>query len=100
VSNILDLRYESVTTVTSVAFLTERGLFTIHFYAPADHVESLAPVYEHIIDSVRFDAELQYQPRPIDRMPPKLPLILLVSAAAIAVGGAILSLYQRKRRQQ
>ena len=83
-----------------MAFLTERGLFTIHFYAPADHVEALAPVYEHIIDSVHFDGELKYRPRLIDSVPPKLPLILLASAAVIAIGGAILSVYQRKRRQQ
>jgi hypothetical protein len=100
VSNTLVLRYESETTVTSVGFLTERGLFTIHFYALTDHLESMTPVYEHIIDSVRFDAELDYRPRMIDRLPPTLPLVLLASAAAIALGAVILSLYQRKRRRQ
>jgi hypothetical protein len=99
-SNILDLRFERKTIVTSVAFLTERGLLIIHFYAPAEQVEAMAPIYQHIVDSVRLDTEIQYRPRLMDRVPPKLPLILLALAAIIALGAATLSVYQRKRRQQ
>jgi hypothetical protein len=100
VSNVLDLRYEKETTVTSVAFLTEHGLMTIHFYAPSEQVGTMAPVYQHIVNSVHFDTELRYRPRLRDYLPRKLPLILLAFAAVIALVGAMLSVYQRKRRQR
>jgi hypothetical protein len=97
--NTLDLSYESEIIVESVAFLTERGFFTLHFYVRASQLDDMAPIYTRIIDSVRFDDELRYQPRLSDRLPSPSPLILLVSAFVIAVGGIAVHLIQRRRRQ-
>jgi hypothetical protein len=98
-SNTLELSYEGETSVRSFAFLTERGLFTIHFYARAAQSETMDPVYVRIIDSVRFDDELKYQPRLTDYWPPPPPMILLTAAALIAVGAIALHLLQRRRGQ-
>jgi hypothetical protein len=97
--NTLDLSYESEIIVESVAFLTERGFFTIHFYVRASQIDDMAPIYTRIIDSVRFDDKLRYQPRLSDRLPSRTPLILLVSAFVIAIGGIAVHLIQRRRKQ-
>jgi hypothetical protein len=97
--NTLELGYESKTTVESVAFLTERGLFTIHFYARTAQIDAMSPVYARIINSVRFDEELRYQPRLTDRLPSRLPVILLACAALIAIGATAAHLSRRRRRQ-
>lgn len=97
--NTLDLGDESDITVESVAFLTQRGLFTIHFYHPTAQIDQMAPVYARIIDSVRFDDELGYHPKLSDRLPPRAPLILLVCAVAIAVGGLAVHFIQRRHHK-
>jgi hypothetical protein len=97
--NTLELSYESETSVESVAFLTERGLFTVHFYARASRAGAMAPIYARIIDSISFDDELRYRPRMTDRLPSRLPLILLASAALIAAIAASVHLLQRRRRK-
>jgi len=94
--NTLDLSYESETTVESIAFLTERGLFTIHFYVRTSQVDTMAPVYAHIFESVHFDDDLRYRPRLSDRLPARSPLILL--AAAILIGLAAISFHLSQRR--
>jgi hypothetical protein len=99
IRNTLDLSYESEITVESVAFLTERGLFTIHFYARASQIDAMAPVYSRIIDSVRFDDELRYRPRLSDQLPSRTPLILLASALVIAIVGIAIHLIQRRHKQ-
>ncbi len=97
-SNTLDLSFEGETAVRSVAFLTERGLFTMHFYAHASKIEGIEPLFEQIIDSVRFDEELAYRPRLSDLWPPRPPTILLAVALLIAVVAATLHFLQRRHR--
>jgi hypothetical protein len=93
-SNTLDLSIEGETSVESVAFLTERGLFTIHFYAHASEISAMAPIFEHIARSVRFDEELAYRPKLTDRWPPR-PTTLFLLAALIAA--AVLSAHLLRR---
>jgi hypothetical protein len=83
-ANTLDLRIEGETAVETVAFLTERGLFTIHFYAHASESAAMDPIFEHVTRSVRFDDELAYRPRLADRWPPR-PIAFFLLAAVIAV---------------
>ena len=97
--NTLELRYEPETVVESVAFLTQRGLFTIHFYSRAAQFDTMASISDRVIDSVRFDDELRYRPRLIDRLPARSPLILVASAALIAIVAAVIDLVRRRRRQ-
>jgi hypothetical protein len=85
-SNTLDLNFEGETAVETVAFLTERGLFTIHFYAHVSEIAIMAPIFEHVTRSVRFDEELAYRPRLADRWPPRpINLFFLASLVAITV---------------
>jgi hypothetical protein len=97
--NTLDLSFEAEITVESAAFLTERGLFTIHFYARTSDIDVMDPIYSRVIDSVRFDDELRYRPRLSDHLPPRTPLILMLSALVIAVGGIAVHFIQRRRNQ-
>jgi hypothetical protein len=97
-SNTLDLSIEGETSVESVAFLTERGLFTIHFYAHASEISSMAPIFQHIAHSVQFDEELAYQPKLTDRWPPR-PTTLFLLAALIAVAVLSVHLLRRGRGQ-
>jgi len=94
-ANTLDLSFEGETSVDSVAFLTERGLFTIHFYAHASRSETMNPVFDHIVHSVRFDDELRYRPRLADHWPPR-PAILFLAAALIAAIAAFIRLFRRR----
>lgn len=99
VRNTLDLSYESEATVESIAFLTELGLFTLHFYVRTSQIDEMASVYAHISQSVRFDDNLRYRPRLSDRLPSRFPLILLAAAVSIALGAIAVHLSQRRRRQ-
>jgi hypothetical protein len=96
-TNRLDLSFEGETTVDSVAFLTERGLFTIHAYVKASEAENMEPIVAHVIDSVRFDQELAYRPRLGDHWPPR-PATLFLLAALIVGAAAALHLLRRRRR--
>jgi hypothetical protein len=95
-SNTLDLSIEGETAVESVAFLTERGLFTIHFYAHASEISSMAPIFDHIARSVQFDDELAYQPRLTDHWPPR-PTTLFLGAILIALAVLSADLIRRRR---
>ena len=94
-ANTLDLRFEGETSVESVAFLTERGMFTIHFYAHASQTEVLKPLFDHVVHSVRFDDELRYRPRWADRWPPRPPILFFMAALIVAIAASIL-LYRRR----
>ena len=96
-ANKLVLKTEGKVLVRSVSFLTERGLFTLHCYAQAPQATVVAPIFDRIIDSVRFDDELRYQPRWVDRWPPKPSTIAYGAAALIAMA---LLLYQVRRRRR
>lgn len=98
-SNTLDLRIEGQTSVESVAFLTERGLFTIHFYSRASEIGSMTEIIEHVTRSVRFDTDLAYRPRLADYWPPR-PTTLFLLAAVIAVGAGVVHFFRRRGRER
>jgi len=97
-ANKLVLKTEGKLSVSSVSFLTERGLFTLHCYAHAPQATAVAPIFDRIVDSVRFDDELRYKQRCVDRWPPR-PSTVAYSAAALIAIILILSLIRSRRRQ-
>jgi len=97
-TNALDLAIEGRVSVTTVSFLTERGVFTVHCYAGAAQAEAMAPIFDRVIDSVRFDDELRYKPTLGDRWPPRPSTIAYVAAALIAII-LVLSLIRSRRNR-
>ena len=95
VTNILDLTVEGIVRVDTFSFLTERGLFTIHCYAPASQTDVYAPLFADIIASVRLDEDIAYRPRLADRWPPTPATIAF---AAAALGTAVLLVLALRRR--
>ncbi|MCG6950592.1 MAG: hypothetical protein LJE93_16890 [Acidobacteria bacterium] len=83
-SNTLDLKFEGETSVESVAFLTERGLFTVHFYADASQTARTDPLFRRISESIRFDEELAYRPHLTDLWPPSPSTVFFLLAALVA----------------
>jgi len=98
VTNTLDLKYEGKVLVKSVSFLTERGLFTVHCYALISQQAAMNPVFEGILDSVRIDESIRYQPRLGDRLPPTPALISYAIALIFAVLVLVVLLVQRRQR--
>jgi hypothetical protein len=97
-TNTLDLAFEGRVSVTTASFLTERGLFTLHCYAGADQAPVMAPLFDRIIDSVRFDDELHYQPKLGDRWPPRPSTIAYGAAALIAIILIFIVIRSRRHR--
>ncbi len=97
-TNLLVLETEGKVSVRSVSFLTERGLFTLHCYAYAPQATVVAPIFDRVIDSVRFDDELRYQPRCIDRWPPRPSTVAYGAAALIAIILVLRLIRSRRRR--
>jgi hypothetical protein len=95
--NTLVLSLEGKTSVKSVAFLTERGLFTMHFYSRVRANEEMEEISARIVDSVRFDDELRYRPRLLDRWPPGPATILVVVGVLIAIAALAAHFLQRRR---
>lgn len=98
ITNTLDLAFEGRVSVTTVSFLTERGLFTVHCYADDAEAPVITPIFDRIIDSVRFDDELLYKPRFGDRWPPR-PSTVAYGAAALVAVILVLSLIRSRRRR-
>lgn len=98
VATALDLKFEGKVLVTSVSFLTERGVFTVHCYALISQHVAMMPVFDRIIESVRIDDSIRYRPRLSDRLPPRPALISYAIAFALAVLTLVVHLYQRRRR--
>ena len=97
--NNLVLSNEGRTSVKSVAFLTERGLFTMHFYSRVKATEAMDEISTRIVDSVRFDDELRYQPRLLDRWPPQPATILVLVGSLIAITALAIHFLRRRRKQ-
>jgi hypothetical protein len=97
--NTLVLSVEGRASVKSVAFLTERGLFTMHFYSRVRAAEVMDEISTRIVASVRFDDELRYRPRLIDRWPPRPATILVVVGLLIAAAALAAHFAQRRRRR-
>jgi len=98
VTNSLDLTVEGTVRVDTFSFLTERGLFTIHCYAPASQTDMYAPLFADIIASVRLGEDIAYRPRLADRWPPTPATIVLSGAALGAVIVLVFALRMRSRR--
>ena len=98
VANTLDLKYEGKAMVTSVSYLTDRGLFTVHCYALISQHLAMKPVFAKILESVRIDESIRYRPRLNDRLPPTRALISYAIALCFAVLVLVVLLIQRRRR--
>ncbi|MCW8985588.1 MAG: hypothetical protein OQK55_09610 [Thermoanaerobaculales bacterium] len=96
--NTLVLSLEGRASVKSVAFLTERGLFTMHFYSRVKEIDAMDEISTRIVDSVRFDDELRYRPRLLDRWPPRPATILVVVGLLIAIAALAAHFAQRRRK--
>ena len=97
--NNLVLSNEGKTSVKSVAFLTERGLFTLHFYSRIRSIDAMDKISTRIVESVRFDDELRYQPRLLDLWPPPPSTILVLVGSLIAISALAVHFLQHRRRQ-
>ncbi len=97
--NTLVLSNEGKVSVKSVAFLTERGLFTMHFYSRFKAIEAMDEISTRIVDSVRFDDELRYRPGLLDFWPPTPSTTLVVVGLLIAMIALAVHFFQRRRRQ-
>ncbi len=97
--NTLVLSNEGRTSVKSVAFLTERGLFTMHFYSRISAIDTMDEISTRIVDSVRFDDELKYRPRLLDHWPPQPATILVAVGSLIAIVALAVHFLQRWRHQ-
>lgn len=82
----LDLRFLGRVTVLTAAFLTERGLVSLHFVDRERRIDNGRIVFDRIVESVRLSPELTYQPRTTDHLPglPFFAAAALVSVALIA----------------
>jgi hypothetical protein len=98
VAATLDLKFEGKVTVTSVSFLTERGVFTVHCYALISHRAVMEPVFDRILGSVQIDDSIRYRPHLSDRLPPRPALISYGIAFVLAVLALVVHLVQRRRR--
>jgi len=91
----LDLRFLGRVTVLSAAFLTERGLVSLHFVDRERRIDNGRVIFDRIIESVRLSPEIAYQPRMTDHLP-GLPFF---AAAAIVAAALIAFLVHRRRFQ-
>jgi len=98
VATTLDLIFEGKVLVTSVSFLTERGVLTVHCYALISQHVAMKPVFDRILESVRIDDSIRYRPRLGDRMPPRPALIAYAIAFVLAIMVFVVHLLQRRRR--
>jgi hypothetical protein len=97
--NTLVLSNEGKVSVKSVAFLTERGLFTMHFYSRIRSIETMDEISTRIVESVRFDDDLRYRRRLLDLWPPRPAIVLVVMGSLIAIFVLAVHFIQRRRRQ-
>jgi hypothetical protein len=95
VDSVMDLSIEGRVVVRSASFLTERGLLTLHCYELEERIAATAPVFEQIIDSVRFDARIAYRPRLTDQWSSRHTAVALFALAA-ALASAALAAHRRR----
>ncbi len=98
IATTLDLKFEGKVLVTSVSFLTERGVFTVHCYALISQHVAMKPVFDRILQSVKIDDSIRYRPRLSDRLPPRPALISYTIAFVLAILALVVHLIQRRRR--
>ncbi len=90
----LDLRVRGRVTVLTAAFLTERGLVTLHYADREKRIGRGRALFDEIVGSVVVAPELAYQPRLSDRWP-GLPFFL----AAAGVAAVLIGFLNYRRRQ-
>jgi len=100
VDSVLDLAIEGPTVVLSASFLTERGVFTLHFYDLEDRLQESAPLFDRMIGSVRFDDPIAYRSRLLDRWSSRNAAVLLFAVAALLVLLGIGAGYRLRLRQR
>jgi len=98
IKNTIDLTYEGKAMVTSVSFLTERGIFTLHCYALISQNTAMKPVFDSIIKSVRIDESIRYQPRLADRLPKRPAMVSYAAALVLALVTLGIYFIGRRRR--
>jgi hypothetical protein len=91
----LDLRFKGRVTVLTAAFLTERGLLSLHFVDRERRIDDDRALFGRMVDSVTFSPEISYRPRMSDHLP-GLPFFV----AAAIVGAALIVVLLRRRRFQ
>ncbi len=91
----LDLRFKGRVTVLTAAFLTERGLLSLHFVDRERRIDDDRALFGRMVDSVTFSPEISYRPRMSDHLP-GLPFFV----AAAIVGAALIVVLLRRRRSQ
>jgi len=89
----LDLRFKGRVRVMTAAFLTERGLVTIHFADRERRIEKSRALFDRIVRSIVIEPEIAYRPHLRDRWP-GLPFF---GAAALTAAGLIAYLVRRRR---
>jgi hypothetical protein len=90
----IELRLKGEVRVLTVAFLTERGLLTFHFFDRAARIADSRQVFDQMIQSVQIDPTLAYRPRWSDRWP-GLPFFIASGVAALV----LLIIIIRRRRE-
>ena len=91
----LDLRFMGRVKVLTAAFLTERGLVSLHFVDRERRIDDGRVLFDRIVESVRLSPEIAYQPRMSDHLP-GLPFFV---AAAIVAAALIAYLLHHRRSQ-
>jgi len=90
----LDLRFTGRIRILTAAFLTERGLFALHFADREQRIAESRRVFDAVVASVSLDPEIAYQRRLTDRWP-GLPFF---AAAALMTVLLIFTIARRRRR--
>lgn len=91
VDSVMELSIEGRVVVRSASFLTERGLLTLHCYELEERIAATAPVFEQIIDSVRFDDRIAYRPRLTDLWSSRHTAVALFALAALLAAAALVA---------
>jgi hypothetical protein len=88
----LDLRFKGRVTVLTAAFLTERGLLSLHFVDRERRIDDDRPLFDRIVASVTLSPAIAYRPRSTDHLP-GLPFFV----AAAIVGAALIAVLLHRR---
>jgi len=91
----LDLRFVGRVRVLTAAFLTERGLLSLHFVDRERRIGDSRALFDRVVESVRLSPEIAYRPRMSDHLP-GLPFLI----AAVVLAAALVALLLHRRHSQ
>lgn len=94
IEHTLDLRFKGRIRILTAAFLTERGVFALHFANRENRIAESRGIFDAVVASVSLDPEIAYQPRVSDRWP-GLPFF---AAAALMTVLLIFTIARQRRR--